>query len=171
MTFAACDSLSPPAESGGRADPSRPQAEAQPQGTPQRVAQPAPSPPAPDLPNTVIQVEVSGSVSIPLDAPKARLLVVITDGQCFQGGSHYLGTAQPGPSGNFLMTVFPPVGSKIQACAALVEPMRSGISWWGRADRGPMDVQGRGKMVYQGTTIPIRRAPEVQLPAGLKVAP
>lgn len=137
-----------------------------------RAAAPVPAPPlAPGATPSVVEVQVSGRVLPPRDAPSGQLLVALTDGPCFQPGTHYLTWAKAAPGGNFLLDIFPPVGTPLEACGAVVEPGKSRISWWGRADRGTMDVQGRGRIVYQGTDIPLRRGPDVPVPAGLGLTP
>jgi hypothetical protein len=176
LLVAACDSLppAPPVAATAAAPiavacgaPSRPWGS---NGCPPAPSA-APAPAAPALPGTVVEVEVGGKVVLPRDAPAGRVLVALMDGPCFQPGGHYLGLAWPGPGGNFLLDVFPPAGTALEACAAIVEPLRRGVSFWGRADRGTMAVAGRGRMLYHGSDITVRRAPEVRLPDGVKLAP
>lgn len=123
---------------------------------------------APAAPATVVQVEVSGRLVLPERPPPGRLQLYLTDGPCFQPGSHYLGSATPAADGSFQLTVFPPLGTALEACGALVEPLRSGVAFWGRADRGSMPVHGRGKMVYRDTVVVLRRGPDVIVPAALR---
>jgi hypothetical protein len=166
VLLAGCDSLPPPPPSPASPPPaphvpSGSNPPARPSG-PRATAAPAPSE------NTVLQVEVSGRVATPSGAPRGRLLVALMDGPCFQPGSHYLALTQPEPDGRYQMTAFPPVGTRLEACGVLVEPLRAGASFWGRAERGTMPVQGRGRMVYESTDVQLRRGPDVQVPATIR---
>lgn len=158
----ACDSLPPPPAPRNATEVAAPAAPS-----------PAPVVPAPRLPTgataSVMQVQVGGRVLVPREAPAGSVLVALTDGPCFQLGTHYFTWAKAAPGGGYLLEAFPPVGTPLEACAAVIEPGRDRLSWWGRSDRGTMAVEGRGRMVYQATDIPLRRGPDAPLPVGLRL--
>ena len=161
---AGCDSL-PPAPRGGGAPVAAPPRAAP---APPAAAPAPPRPPASPASPTVVQVEVSGRLTLPPGAPRGRSVVVLSDGPCFQPGSHALAVVDADASSAYRATLYPPIGTQLEACGALVEPRRSALSFWGRADRGSMPVHGRGKMVYGDTAITLRRGLEVPLPPGVK---
>ena len=162
---AGCDSLPPAPRGAATASALAPTSAAPaPTAAPPAPPRPAASPTSP----TVVQVEVSGRLTLPAGAPRGRSVVVLGDGPCFQPGTHALAVVDADATGAFQATLYPPVGTELEACGALVEPRRSGLSFWGRADRGSMPVHGRGKMVYGDTAITLRRGKEVPLPPGVK---
>lgn len=171
---ASCDSLPPPPSGSAAAlapTPSvgpAPSRNAAPDPAPTAKVVPAPRL-APGATASVMQVQVSGRVVLPRDAPAGPVLVALTDGPCFQLGTHYLTWTRAAASGGYLLETFPPVGTSLEACAAVMEPGRDRLSWWGRADRGAMPIEGRGRMVLSGTDIPLRRGPDVPLPVGLRL--
>jgi hypothetical protein len=132
---------------------------------------PAPRPEAaapPDLrPEALVEVEVRGRVTLPATgAPTGRPLVVVTDGPCFQPGTHYLGTARPDPAHPYFIEIFPPSGTRLEVCAALLAEGSRETPWWGRAPQGPLRAEGAGE-VRLSADVAIARARTVTVPAGL----
>lgn len=125
----------------------------------------------------VVPLSVTGTATLaPSDAgaPAGRLLVALTDGPCFLPGTHYLALAWPSPGAPFTVTAFPPRGSRLELCAALVEnaPMRRRrVRVWGRSERGPLVADGV-RTRFAGVDVTLSPRPvELPLPEGLQLAP
>ena len=127
----------------------------------------------PDLaPPPLVAVSVAGRVTAP-GAPAGRLVVVVTDGPCFRVGTHYLAFAQVAPDGTFTAELFPPWGTRLEVCAALVPTLAQGgdgvrraTAWWGRAVQGPWTASGPSGMRLGGLDVTVRFGDEATLPTG-----
>ena len=122
----------------------------------------------PDLfQQTLVEVEVMGTVSAP-KAPAGKILVVLTDGPCFQLGSHYVGTQPvPKPGQRYFIEVFPPEGTDLWACAVLVVGGNRTTPWVGRAKRSPLRAKGHGEVIFDPIDIEITKGAPVNVPTGL----
>ena len=151
---AGCDSLPPaPASSDGLLRTPRPPT------TPPDMALPA-----------LVGMELSGRVTAPA-VPAGRLVVLVTDGPCFRAGTHYHGDARPSADGSWATQVFPPSGTHVEVCAALIPAGTRSTAWWARAAQGPWTAQGRSRMKIAGIDLTISRADEVTVPSGIPLAP
>lgn len=158
LALIACDSLVPaPPAPDLRAAPSP------------RVTPSAPRIPPPDLaPPSLVEVELRGKVDA-AGAPAGKLVVVITDGPCFQIGSHYIGSMPTRPGQKYFVEVFPPSGTHLDVCAALVVAGVRTTPWHGRAAKAPILAVGQGEVQLHDIDVKISKQQPVTLPDDLKI--
>ncbi len=153
LLLAACDTIAPaPAPSAPRTTVARP-----------------PDAGARDLaPPSLVEVEVRGTVDA-AGAPPGKLVVVLTDGPCFAIGSHYIGAMPAKPGRPYSLEVFPPRGTRLDVCAALVTGPERVTPWHGRADKAPLVAVGEGDVRFDGVDIRLARGEPVTVPSTLKI--
>lgn len=117
---------------------------------------------------SLVHVAVRGTVAAGA-APSGKLVVVLTDGPCFQPGSHYLATTPALPGGAYQLEAFPPSGTRLEVCAALVVGGQRLTPWHGRAASTALEAAGRGPAVYRDIDIQLVKTTPVRVPDQLKL--
>ena len=104
-------------------------------------------------------------------APTDGWIVVVTDGPCFQPGTHYHGAARPSRDGTFSASVYPPAGTRLEVCAAHVDAGVRTSTLWGRASRGPWIAEGRSGMRVFDVEVTAGVASPITVPSGIALDP
>jgi hypothetical protein len=124
---------------------------------------------APDLARpSLVEIEVRGKVEAP-GAPAGKAVVVLTDGPCFQPGSHYLGAMPARVGQKYFIEIFPPRGTRIDVCAALVVNGVRTTAWHGRAAKAPLLAEGQGDVAMNDIDVKIAKQKPISLPDDLKI--
>jgi hypothetical protein len=90
---------------------------------------------------------------------------VLSDGPCFQPGSHYVATAPAHVGQPFLLEAFPPAGARLEACAALVVGGQRFTPWHGV---GGAPIIAGGPALGE-VAIRLARTVPVRVPAALAI--
>ena len=133
---------------------------------PPDMARPAP----PDLagPPALARVQIQGTLAAK-GLPAGIALVVLTDGPCFEPGTHYVATTVTKSGATYRFDAFPPVGSKLDLCAAVIVGGHRKTPFFGRAEKAPFVVASRTGLSLERVDVQLRRGPLVQIPEGLKL--
>ncbi len=128
----------------------------------------APSPPPPSLPVTA-EVELSGTIARP-PAQKGDVTVWITDGPCWQPGTHAFGSTRAVGGDKWFLEVFVPQGTQLWACGALGDPKRP-LIYSGQAAQAPLLGKGVGEVVFTKVDIALAKGKPVTAPPPLTAPP
>ncbi|MSP61187.1 MAG: hypothetical protein EXR72_12750 [Myxococcales bacterium] len=153
LTVAACTCSAPPVGSASRATPPLPHDAA-------NVADLAPP--------ALVQVVVTGTVTAP-GAPAGRMIAVLTDGPCFQPGSHFVATAAVNPGKPYRIEAYPPGGSVLDLCVALVVGNQRLTPWHGRGENTPLQSTASGRTIFQHVDVKVGETVPVRVPDGLRL--
>lgn len=124
----------------------------------------------PDLagPPALAHVQLRGTVAA-AGLPAGPILVVLSDGPCFAAGTHYVATGLVKAGAAYRLDAFPPVGSTLDLCAALVVQGRRKTPFFARAAKAPLILAGRAGVTLDGVDIALRRGPPINVPEGLRL--
>ena len=140
---------------------------------PPSLPPPKPAPPPPPVkvdaagPPPLVHVTIRGKVEVPPGAG-GSILLVVTDGPCFLPGTHYLATrtVKPGP---YSVDLFPPLGSRLEVCATVVNSAVRTTPYLGRGARTPLLVATLAANRFEEVGIKVQRGAVVVIPEGIKI--
>lgn len=108
------------------------------------------------------EVELTGHFVAP-KGQKGEPRVWVTDGPCFQAGSHAVGETKPN-GGGFFVEVFVPQGTNLWICGALVPSGATQVTIYGSAPE-PVLARGAGEVAVPNIPVVLKKGPPVPLPA------